>query len=120
MSRVVHFEILADDPKRAAQFYQDALGWDVQGWEDGAEAYWLITTGPDGTPGINGGLMGRHFPQGVINTIEVDSLAETLAKIEDAGAKVHGPNEIPGVGTHAYCRDPEGVLFGVLQPPAGS
>ena len=40
-----------------------------------------------------------------------------LEKVEAAGGKkVHGPNEIPGVGVHAYCADPEGNLFGILQP----
>jgi predicted enzyme related to lactoylglutathione lyase len=31
-----------------------------------------------------------------------------------------GPNEIPGVGLHAYCADPEGNLFGILQPAPAS
>lgn len=121
MSRVVHFEILAENPERAAKFYQDALGWDVQTWDGGAQAYWLVTTGPEGTPGINGGIMGRYFQQSVINTVQVDSLEDTVAKIEQAGGKkVHGPNEIPGVGTHVYCTDPDGNMFGVLQPAAES
>ena len=61
----------------------------------------------------------REFDQAVINTLEVESLDETLKKIEKAGGqKVHGPNEIPGVGMHAYCSDIEGNLFGVLEPQA--
>jgi predicted enzyme related to lactoylglutathione lyase len=68
-------------------------------------------------PGIHGAIMHRHFSQAVINTVEVDSLEETLQKIAAAGGKkIHGPEEIPGVGTHAYCEDPEGNLFGVMQP----
>jgi predicted enzyme related to lactoylglutathione lyase len=76
-----------------------------------------VTTGPEGTPGIDGGIMGRHLPQAVINTIQVESMDETLSKIEGAGGKkVHGPEEIPGVGLHAYCADPGGNLFGIMQP----
>lgn len=116
MPRVIHFEILADNPERAAGFYREALGWDVMTWE-GPQGYWLVTTGPEGTPGINGGIMDRHFPQPVINTIEVESLEEAVGKVEKAGGtKIHGPNEIPGVGIQVYCTDTEGNIFGLHQP----
>jgi predicted enzyme related to lactoylglutathione lyase len=117
MTRPVHFEILADDPKKIAAFYEAALGWSISVWEGGEEGYLLATTGPDDVPGINGGIMARTFPQAVINTAEVESLDDMLAKVEAAGGKmVHGPTDIPGVGRHAYCSDPEGNLFGLLQP----
>ena len=118
MGRVVHFEILADNPERAATFYESVFGWKVDRPEGISEQYWLLTTGPEGTAGINGGLMGRHFPQAVINTIEVDNLDSLIASVEAAGGqKVHGPNNIPGVGKHAYCKDTEGNIFGALEPP---
>ena len=83
----------------------------------GEQSYWLVTTGPDGEPGINGGFMSREFDQAVINTVELDSLEAATEEIEAAGGKlVHGPNEVPGVGTHAYFADPQGIIFGVMQP----
>ena len=116
MKRPVHFEILADDPERAAAFYEAVLDWQIARWQGSEQIYWLVTTGPEDVPGINGGIMGRHSPQAVINTLEVTSLEDTLKKIEAAGGrKVQGPNEVPGVGLHAYCADPEGNLFGVMQ-----
>jgi predicted enzyme related to lactoylglutathione lyase len=40
-----------------------------------------------------------------------------LKSVEVNGGKlIHGPNEVPGVGLHAYCADPEGKLFGMMQP----
>lgn len=116
MKRPVHFEISADNPEKIADFYRAALDWEITSW-GGPSPYWLVTTGPEGAPGINGGIMKRHFSQGVINTIAVDSLKESISKVETAGGKVIlGPNEIPGIGTHVYCEDPEGNLFGLLQP----
>ena len=116
-ARVVHFEILADNPQAAVDFYKKVFGWDVM-VPQGMEQYWLATTGPNGTPGINGGIMGNHFPQKTINTIEVESLEKTLEQVIAAGGKkVHGPNQIPGVGTHTYCTDPGGNMFGILEPP---
>ena len=121
MNRVVHFEILSDKPERISQFYRDALGWDVSSWGGADQRYWLVTTGEQGTTGIDGGIMERHFPQPVINTIQVESLEETIARVENAGGrKVQGPNEIPGVGRHVYCTDPDGTMFGVLQPISAS
>ncbi len=115
MNRPVHFEILGDDPAKLTEFYKGVFGWEIATW-DGPQGYWLATTGQDG-PGINGGFMERHFPQAVINTIEVTSMAESVAAVESAGGKkVHGPQDIPGVGIHAYCADPEGNMFGLLEP----
>ena len=121
MYRPVHFEILADNPEKISIFYRSVLGWKVEPWSGQGSPYWLVTTGPDDVPGINGGIMHRDFPQPVIHTIEVESLSDCLKKVESAGGKlVNGPNEIPGVGTHAYCSDPEGNLFGLLQPVPGT
>jgi uncharacterized protein len=119
MMKVIHFEILADDPERIATSYEAVLGWAVDR-PDGAEQYWLVDTGPSDVPGITGGIMARHFPQPVINTVEVTPLDDVVAKVAAAGGTVmHGPNVIPGVGTHGYFKNPEGNIFGAIQPEAG-
>ena len=61
MPRVIHFEIPADNPDRAVRFYSDVFGWQFNKWEGPVE-YWLITTGADGQPGINGGMLRRAQP----------------------------------------------------------
>jgi predicted enzyme related to lactoylglutathione lyase len=44
------------------------------------------------------------------------SLDETIASVQSAGGTlVHGPNEIPGIGMHAYFMDTEGNMFGAMQ-----
>jgi uncharacterized protein len=120
MNRPVHFEILGDDPQSLANFYRDTFGWEIATW-GGPQGYWMATTGAADRPGIDGGFMHRHFQQAVINTISVESLDEAIRRVESAGgSKVHGPHEIPGVGTHVYCADPEGNLFGLLEPVSSS
>jgi hypothetical protein len=120
MGRLVHFEILASNPEEAVKFYESVFDWEIATWDGGEQSYWLISTGPEGVPGINGAIMGQNFSQSVINTIDVDSLEQTIAKVEAAGGKkVHGPNEVPGVGMHAYCEDPDGTLFGMMQAIEG-
>ena len=116
MKRPIHFEILADDPEKVANFYQEVFDWKVTTWE-GPQAYWLLDTGPQETPGINGAIMHRHFEQAVVNTVEVESMENMLKKVTAAGGKLlHGPNEVPGVGLQAYCCDNEGNMFGMMQP----
>ncbi len=117
MERVVHFEITADDPERAVKFYEQVFGWKTQRWGGGPQTYWLMTTGANDHPGINGGIMRRveGFP-GTINTIGVASVDEFSKKVVAAGGKVVRPKmAIPGVGYQAYCLDSEGNFFGIHQ-----
>ena len=44
MSRIIHFEIPASDPERAANFYRRTFGWKIEKWP-GPMDYWLVTTG---------------------------------------------------------------------------
>ncbi len=116
MKRVVHFDISADDPERAVKFYTDVFDWSIQKWE-GPMEYWLVTTGPEGEPGINGGIAKRKMPsETTTNTIDVDSVDEFLEKITAAGGKIIAPKmPIPGVGFFAMCLDTEGNPFGLME-----
>ena len=116
MHRVIHFEITAHEPERAVKFYEDVFGWKTQRW-DGPQTYWLMTTGPDGTPGINGGIMRKmEGTPGTMNTIGVPSVDEFVKKVVEQGGKVALPKmAIPGVGYQAYCLDTEGNIFGIHQ-----
>lgn len=121
MNRPVHFEIATKNPERMAEFYAELLGWEISTMPGGGGGYWLVQTGAEGTPGINGGIMGEELPQAVINTIEVASLEEMMEGVKAGGGKLlNEPNEIPEVGLHVYCTDPDGNLFGLLQPSEAS
>lgn len=56
-----------------------------------------------------------------VNTIDVPSCDEYLGKIEAAGGKNVMPKmAVPGIGWLAYCTDPEGNTFGILQADEGA
>lgn len=116
MPRVVHFEIHADDTDRASKFYSDVFDWKFQKW-DGPEDYWLVQTGEQDQPGINGGMMKRRSPEGsVYNTIDVPDVDAFIKKIESAGGNIVVPKmAVPGVGWLAYFKDTEGNIFGMMQ-----
>ncbi|MCP4708578.1 MAG: VOC family protein [Planctomycetes bacterium] len=118
MNRVVHFEIQADQPERAVEFYSSVFGWQVNKWP-GPVNYWLIETGEG--DGINGAIKDRVGPtsdeaiMGYVCTIEVASYDETAEKIPEAGGEVITEKmQIPGIGWHGYFKDTEGNVFGVM------
>jgi predicted enzyme related to lactoylglutathione lyase len=124
MPRVVHFEIHAGDPARAINFYEKVFGWTFKKW-DGPMPYWLVTTGPDDQPGINGGL---HERRGEIDgeaviayvcTVGVEGVDASIATVEENGGTIAVPKmPIPGMGWLVYCKDTEGNIFGMMQPDA--
>lgn len=121
MPRVIHFEIHTEDPERAIKFYENLLDWKFQKWE-GPTDYWLIMTGADDQPGINGGLMrrmGQLDGQAIIAyvcTVDVGSVDAAVEKALSLGGQIALPKQgIPGVGWLAYCKDTEGNIFGMMQ-----
>lgn len=116
MPRVIHFEIPADDAKRAIKFYEEVFNWKIEKWE-GPFDYWLVTTGEEEEPGIDGAITMRVESEGTYNTIDVPSIDEFVQKIEESGGKLISPKrEIPEMGYHAYCQDTEGNIFGIMEP----
>ena len=116
MPRVVHFEIEAEKPERAIKFYEEVFGWKVEKWKGPIE-YWLITTGKEDEPGIDGGLERRTEAEpSTVNTIDVPSVDEYVKKVESNGGSIVRPKmAIPGVGWFAYFKDPEGNPFGMME-----
>lgn len=124
MSRPMHFEIQASNPQALIDFYSGLFGWSFKKWEGGD--YWLIHTGSDNEPGINGGLLPRKGPppenmaavNAFVITIDVADLDGLLAKVETGGggALVCVPKmAVPGIGWLAYVKDPDGNIFGMMQ-----
>jgi uncharacterized protein len=131
---IVHFEIAADDPERAAKFYRELFGWEITHWEGSADdrenfEYWMVRTVPTDAegmptrPGVNGGLMRRMFPgQAPVNYISVESVDEFAQRAEQLGANLMMPKHpVPGMGWFAQLKDPEGNVFAIWEtdPNAG-
>jgi predicted enzyme related to lactoylglutathione lyase len=116
MARVIHFEIPPDDPERLIKFYETVFGWRFEKW-GGPIEYWLIMTGPEDQPGIDGGLARRNEPEiGVENTIDVVNLDQSLVDVEANGGKIIRPKiPVPRVGWMAYIKDTEGNIFGLME-----
>jgi predicted enzyme related to lactoylglutathione lyase len=116
MPKVVHFDLSADDPERAIEFYENVFGWKIRKM-DGPDEYWHITAGDDDEFGIDGGLARRVNPSDTTsNIIHIRSVDEFTAKIEAAGGTIIEPKRaISGIGYLAKCKDTEGNTFGIME-----
>lgn len=118
--RFIWYELLTTDPKAAAKFYGDVIGWTVNavGGPNGDYYQWAMAG-----EGV-GGMMTIPAPAsademqpgwlGYINTPDVDQAA---AAITAAGGAIHMPPfDIPGIGRTALVADPQGASFYVMAP----
>jgi predicted enzyme related to lactoylglutathione lyase len=125
-NRVAHFEIHAENPERAVEFYTKVFGWEITKWEGGQMEYWMVMTGKRDEPGgINGGLMRRRGPapddgapmNGFVCTMIVDSYDDIHAKIMEHGGSVALPKmALMGMAWQGYYKDTEGNIIGIHQP----
>ena len=125
MDKVVHFEITFDDQERDKEFYGSVFDWDLSDMDAGnGVTYTTATTVPvddkmmpKESGAINGGFTGKskETPSPVI-TIGVDSIDDTLKKVEAGGGKVVTPRTpIPDMGAFAYFTDSEGNTMGLWE-----
>ncbi len=126
MNRIVHFEIQADDPERAMNFYKAVFCWEFPKWME-EPPYWGLMTAEQESkePGINGGLLKRPAKtpphecgtNAYVCTVLVENFDETAKKIKAAGGIIAMPKfALEGMAWQGYFIDTEGNTFGVHQP----
>jgi len=121
MAGVVEFELKAIVPERAIAFHEKCFGWHFEA-QEGSEDRWIITTGKDSSPGMNGRLIKFPPPNDYdvvivrMCTIEVASIGEAeSAVIENGGTMIIPRTAIPGEGWQFIARDTEGNILRVRQ-----
>ena len=114
------FGITADDVARARRFYEQVFGWKFEPW--GPPDFYLIHTGDDKDPGVQGLLHKRRTPvqgsgmTGFECTIGVDNVDHIIRAVEQAGGTIAMAKfQIPTVGTGFYFNDTEGNFVGAMQ-----
>jgi predicted enzyme related to lactoylglutathione lyase len=125
MSKVVHFEIPADDLDRAKSFYGSVFGWELQTMPMNEGEYTSVKTTdvdeqtqlPTEPGAINGGMFVRdERVTSPVITIDVDGIDDSLKQIEaEGGTTVTPRTAIPGMGAFAYFKDPEGNVLGLWE-----
>jgi uncharacterized protein len=116
--RPVWYELLTTDMKGAEKFYSTVIGWTVQPFRPGPDAYDMVAR-PGGVP--IGGVMtippGMNFPPHWEMYVAVDKLEDAIAKIEKLGGKSLGPLiDVPEVGRMRTMQDAQGAVFAIIEP----
>ncbi len=116
MWRINHFDMGVDEPERAKRFYGAVFGWQFEKW-NGPFEYWLVRTGDQNEPGMDGGMARRADPSNhILNFIDVPSVDECANKIISNGGKIIEPKHtIPGVGHVLVFQDTEQNMFGIIE-----
>lgn len=110
---ITHLEIPVSDIARATEFYGGIFGWQITETE-GYEGY-PMWQAPNGVSG--GALTAREegFTQ-PRSVIEVDSIDEALAKVEQLGGTVVLPKgEVSPTSWWAVFTDPDGNSIGLFE-----
>jgi predicted enzyme related to lactoylglutathione lyase len=119
-NNLASFAIHADDVQRCRQFYEAVFGWRFEPW--GPPDFYLVHTGDEEKPGIQGLLHKRQEPRGSGGpncfecTIAVDDLdAVTKAVAERGGRLLMEKATIPTVGVLTRFEDTEGNVLGAMR-----
>ena len=117
MPTIVHFDVPAEDIKRASWFYSELFGWKIEPMPGPMEYYGIATKDLEGKPSVGGGMGKRQEGDGgIVNYFGVESIDNCVKKLEVLGGKLLMPRtEIPGFGFLAVCLDTEGNKFGLWQ-----
>jgi predicted enzyme related to lactoylglutathione lyase len=108
---VVHWELVARDPDRQAEFYRRLCHWDI-----GDGPIMVIPPGLGGPEPGPGGHIRQGEHSGVTLYVQVRDLRESLALAVTLGAQVvMEPFDVPGGPTLAAITDPEGVPLTLVQ-----
>jgi predicted enzyme related to lactoylglutathione lyase len=118
-NNIHHFSINADDVQRAQQFYAKVFGWKFEPW--GPPGFFMIQTGTEKEPGIQGSLQGRRElvkgqrMAGFECTVSVEDVDAIAKAVEANGGKVIMPKvTIPTVGRLIFFQDTEGNVAGAM------
>ena len=111
---VVHFEVVGKDATTLTKFYGGAFGWQLEDVMEGS--YYMANTGGEGD--IPGGI--GASPDGgsghVMFYVQVDDVAATITRAQDAGATLLLPAVDTGAIEFAHLADPQGNRFGIWRP----
>lgn len=120
--RFVWFDLATDDPAGARAFYGAVLGWRFTPVAGAAADYTLIDNGEGRVAGLFRQARPPNAPVGArwLSLISVPDPARSAQRVVQLGGQVLvPPTAVPGRGTHALFRDPQGAVFGVLAASGG-
>lgn len=107
---VTHLEIGAVSGSSTSRFFSSLFGWRYNSMGEGGG--WFDS------PTCKIGLHPSDPLPGIVVYLSVADVEAAASKVRELGGEAGeiSPDE-PGFGRFCSCRDPEGVVFGLHQPP---
>jgi len=112
--KICYIEMPANDIDRSASFYKTVFGWNTRKRGDGATAFDDTVNEVSGTWVLNRKPMTEV---GLLFYIMVDSVEQTIEKIEASGCKIVQPIGMDAPEITARFSDPAGNIIGLYQEP---
>ena len=112
--KICYIEIPAVDVELSVTFYQKVFGWNIRTRGDGSKSF------DDGVGEVSGAWRLDRKPMtdvGLLIYVMVDSVAETVDKVTDAGGKIVQPIGVDAPEITARFSDPAGNILGLYQEP---
>ena len=115
--KFVWLDLATEDPASARAFYGAVFAWKFRDVEGAPASYALIENENGKVAGVfrharpSGATVGARWLS-LISVRDPEKAAELVRK--RGGEVLVAPKAIPGRGTHAVFRDPDGAVFGVL------
>ena len=109
--QLVHYEIPAEDPVRAREFWGGVIGWRFDQAFDGID-YHLTQIAERMGGAVTSTEPGRNGPRAYF---DVDDLDAGAARVKELGGEASERMPVPGMGWFVVCSDPQGNEFGLWQ-----
>jgi predicted enzyme related to lactoylglutathione lyase len=118
-NNLASFAIHAEDVQRCRRFYEAVFGWRFEPW--GPPDFYLIHTGDEEKPGIQGLMHKRQEPRGVggpncfecsISVGDLDAVSKAVA--QHGGRIIMEKAPVPTVGTLTKFEDTEGNVLSAM------
>jgi predicted enzyme related to lactoylglutathione lyase len=118
VGRIGWHELVTPDVETAQKFYGELLGWEYEIFQPGEMSYPMIKSGGQNHGGF---LSSEQLGPGVsphwLAYVIVGNADETAKQAKGAGGEiVHGPMQIPDVGTILIVKDPQGAVISAISP----
>jgi predicted enzyme related to lactoylglutathione lyase len=120
--KFVWIDLASENPAASREFYGAVFGWKFRDAGNAQTPYTLI----ENASGKVGGMFRHVRPAGAkagarwLSVMSVEDSSKAAQAARDRGGQVMlAPTVVPGRGTHAVFRDPEGAVFGVITTDGG-
>jgi uncharacterized protein len=111
-SKLVHFELPAQDTARAKTFWSGVCGWEFGDSAMPEFEYYMVQTSEEQGGAVYPSQGGERGPIVYFDTDDIDA---SVAKVRELGGQADDKQPIPHIGWFARCTDTEGNSFSLYQ-----